>query len=204
VAQIKSEEQPVGARERNKERTREVLEQTALDLFTARGFDDVSVDEIVAAAGVSKRTFYRYYDAKEDLLIASHLRMFDRWLLALRKRPARERLLEAVRRAVMAARDEDAADELFLRDQVRVLIETPTLARRLSATYMQIENTLAELVADRLGVHESDLEPHMLAAAILSMMRVVMVEWMDTGAEGSLADRIAAHFRKVGRITPGI
>lgn len=61
----------LGLRERNKRRTRERIETVGLALMTRRGFDDVSVEEIAAAAGISPRTFYRYYPTKDELVFAT-------------------------------------------------------------------------------------------------------------------------------------
>src|SRR3974390_404155 len=59
-------------RERNKARARAEIADAALRLFFDRGFEGVTVDQIVEAAGVSRRTFFRYFDTKEDALLADY------------------------------------------------------------------------------------------------------------------------------------
>ncbi|MET0146609.1 MAG: TetR family transcriptional regulator [Ilumatobacteraceae bacterium] len=61
---------PSGARERRRQDTQRKLREAALRLFSARGYDETSVDEIAALSGVSRRTFFRYFDSKEDLLFS--------------------------------------------------------------------------------------------------------------------------------------
>src|SRR3954451_7689964 len=68
-------DEPVGLRERKKARTRKAISETAIALFLERGYDDVSVAEIAAAAEVSKRTLFAYFQTKDDLVlhrIAAH------------------------------------------------------------------------------------------------------------------------------------
>ncbi|MFD4559329.1 TetR family transcriptional regulator [Streptomyces sp. NPDC058469] len=81
-------DEPAGLRERKKERTRNLIAQEALRLFRVRGFDEVSVVEVAAAAEVSKATLFRYFPTKEDLVLhrfADHLGEAAR---VVRERPA--------------------------------------------------------------------------------------------------------------------
>src|SRR6185503_7840802 len=111
---------------------------TGIELFSDRGYDNVTIDEVVTAAGVSTRTFYRYYDAKEDLVIAAHQREFDHLLAALHERPAEERLLDALHHDVaqVHATDEFAGDDALRRQRIQ-LLGTPALRIRLAGMYLQ-------------------------------------------------------------------
>src|SRR5262245_60278362 len=79
---------PSGLRERKKQRTRELIAATALDLFGRRGYHATTVAEIAAAADVSERTVFTYFPTKEDLLFADHAVFRDRLAAALADRPA--------------------------------------------------------------------------------------------------------------------
>jgi len=93
-------QESVGLRERNKLRRREQITDAALRLFAERGFDGVTIDQIAHVADVSRRTFFRYFARKEDVLIAWKQQMADELRAALAGRPAGEPPLEAVHRAV--------------------------------------------------------------------------------------------------------
>src|SRR6478752_210367 len=94
-----------GLRERKKEKTRTQLMSIALELFDERGFDEVTVDDIVSAAEVSHRTFYRYFPSKEDVLLGLDQQRIDHFADELRARPTDEPILTSIRRAMVAASD---------------------------------------------------------------------------------------------------
>src|SRR5262245_12951543 len=72
------------------------IERAALGLFQRRGLDSVTTEEIADAAGISRRTFFRYFQSRDDLLAATPTRFLIRSLQSLRERPARESLVDAL------------------------------------------------------------------------------------------------------------
>src|SRR5688500_19540599 len=109
-----------GLRERHRKRTAADLEEAALALFCERGFDAVTIDDIAAAADVSRRTFFRYYASKEDVILSDHPKRLDELHAALNRRPADEPALTALRHAVLslAGTYEEQRDHMLARSRL--------------------------------------------------------------------------------------
>src|ERR1700736_5461763 len=90
----------LGLRERKKLRTEQQLQQAALELFLEHGFDNVTTDDIAAAVEVSKTTFYRYFESKEDVLLGNTAERLASVRQALEDRPIDEPVMVAVRHAM--------------------------------------------------------------------------------------------------------
>jgi AcrR family transcriptional regulator len=91
-----------GRRDRKKDETRHALRDAAHRLFAEKGFARTTIDDIAEAADVSRRTFFRYYDSKDDLLRADVADLLPVMLGALRARPAQEPPLAAILGALRA------------------------------------------------------------------------------------------------------
>jgi len=89
-----------GRRDRKKNETRQALREAAHRLFAEKGFSRTTIDDIAEAADVSRRTFFRYYDSKDDLLRTDVADLLPVMLAALRRRPAEEPPLAAVLNAL--------------------------------------------------------------------------------------------------------
>src|SRR5687767_2933893 len=89
---------PVPIRERTRRLAQTELTAVAQDLFAAQGYDNTTVDQIAAAAGMSKRTFFRYFPSKDDLVIGKYDLFGDRMAEALDARPKNEPVWESLRR----------------------------------------------------------------------------------------------------------
>jgi AcrR family transcriptional regulator len=176
-----------GLRERRKKLTATELEAAAFRLFGERGFDSVTVDDIAAEADVSRRTFFRYFASKEDVLLADHMVQLARMREAMAERPADEPVLTALRNALMSLTSdfEERKERIILRG--RIMRDTPSLQARSLVHQKAWEEALQEMVARRLGVDPvTDLRPGVVAATALAAMRVAFTNWLTGGAKGDV------------------
>ncbi|KAB2972528.1 TetR family transcriptional regulator [Streptomyces sp. SS1-1] len=199
-------------RERKKQRTREALLRTALELFTTRGYEDTTVDDIAGAVDVSQRTFFRYFAGKEEAALALQEMTETHFLRAVRDRPPHEAPMEALRQAVLDSWDslsevvESVAPvEVFLR-MYQVIESTPVLLAAHLRRSLEIEEAIARVLAEREGVDvDADPRPRLAVAVFGGVMRLTERCW-STGGDTSL-DAIRAlavqHLEQVGPALTG-
>ena len=176
-----------GLRERHRRRTEAVLEEAALRLFETRGFDLVTVDDIAAEADVSRRTFFRYFATKEDVVLADQPRRQEELREALAARPPGEPVLTALRHAVLSLADAHEQDRDRLLRRARIVRATPSLQVRSVGTMRAWEQAVTDMVAEQLGVDPLvDLRPGVVAAATLASLRTAISLWVTGEGRGDL------------------
>lgn len=175
-----------GLRERKKARTREAIIDAALDLFERNGYDNTTIEEIAAAAEVSPRTFFRYFDSKLELIMARAGSKRSDLGPLVADRPAGESLLDSLREILRSQLDAQMGDPLVLRE-MQVMLSTPSLRNMAREHFYEEEAGLAVMVARRLGLDEDDLTAHVIAGMIASALWATINCWI---AEGADVDRL--------------
>jgi AcrR family transcriptional regulator len=168
--------------ERKQELVRGELASAAWDLFGKKGYESTTVAEIAAAAGVSRRTFFRYYASKEEVLTATSDDLAEAMLAAMAGRPRDEPPLVSIERALVPVlvAQLKAADRS--RTIIRLLRESRTLRRAMLERHALMEERLATLLADRLGADPTkDSTPALLAFVARAMMDTAFNVWYDQG-----------------------
>jgi AcrR family transcriptional regulator len=180
-------ETTLGLRERNKLRTRQEIADATIRLAADRGLEHVTVEQIAAAADVAPRTFFRYFDSKEDALLADHPERLELLREMLKSRPASEGPLTAVRGAILdVAGDLEEHRELML-CKVQLMENNPTLRGRSLEMMGDLERMIAEALAERSGVDlATDFRPLVIAGAVCTAMRVAIDRWGAMGGTGDL------------------
>ncbi|MFB7874767.1 mycofactocin system transcriptional regulator [Nocardia sp. NPDC056064] len=161
--------------------TRRELEVIAMRLFAEHGFDDITVERIAAEAGVSERTFFRYFPSKAEVL----WHQFDDEVQDLREAfagvPDDEPMMAAVRRIVVAANRYRAEDIPELRTRMRLVSAVPALSAGAGAHYDAWERAVGEFAARRLGTTANDLVPLAVGRTTLAAARAAYDTWVERG-----------------------
>ena len=158
--------------------SRRTLERIALGLFAEQGFDATTVEQIADRAGVSRRTFFRYFDTKADVLWSEFDAEVQTLHRLLAEAPADRPLTEAIRQAVLAANHYGVDDVAGLRTRMRVVSGVPALQASSTAHYDNWAGALAQFAARRLGQQPNDLIPQAIGFSALGVCRAAFDQWV--------------------------
>ncbi|MCW2622682.1 MAG: mycofactocin system transcriptional regulator [Frankiales bacterium] len=158
--------------------SRAELEQIALELFGAQGFDETTVDDIAQAAGIGRRTLFRYFASKNDLVWGD----FDAGLSQLRSRladsPADQPLLAGLRDAVLAFNVVPVEQQQAHRERMTLILTVPTLQAHSTLRYAAWRAVIADHVASRLGEDPQALLPQLVAHTCLGAALTAYEQWL--------------------------
>ena len=198
-----TEEGSGGLRESKKLRLREELIAAALERFATDGFDATTIDDIVRDVGVSRRTFFRYFETKEDVVTAWFARSRTGLREALEARPEGEAPFESLRWAfhyVAGVYEADRAEALLVE---RLVATTASLRGRKLERMAEHAKDLSEVFAKRLGLDaERDLAPRLIGRIAMAAGTAAFETWVAGGGKGSLARLMeeALRFAQTGEL----
>ncbi len=182
------------ARGRRPSTTRQEVARAALELFNRDGYDETTVDQIAAAVGVSRRTFFRYFDSKRDVVWGE----FDAELVRLRdqlqRAPTDEPMMDVLRRAVVATNRFSAPELEELRIRISLISTVPTLVAHSAVRNGEWCDVVAHFVAGRIGASAHDLGPQTVARAALGAAVAGFNHWVADGTE-DLSSEVDRAFR---------
>jgi AcrR family transcriptional regulator len=168
--------------ERKQELVRTEIFNAAWRLFGARGYEETTVAQIAAAAGVSRRTFFRYFASKEDVLVETTDEFAEAMLAAMEARPLDEPPLVAIERALVPVLEPRILNTERLHTIVRLLRESRTLRRAMLERHALLEERLAVHLAVRLGTDTvTDSTPTLLAFVARAMIDTAFNVAYDQG-----------------------
>lgn len=182
-----------GLRERKKRQTVRRISEAAIELFVARGFDEVTIAEVAAAADVAVNTVYNYFRTKEDLVLPPGESSTGRLAAIVAERAPGESAAGAVLarlREQVRGRDRAVGLSPGFGRVLAMMLATPSLATRLNDLGGQMVDELAALLADETG--ERGARPRLVASQIGWFHALVFGEVGSRTVAGEPPDAIAA------------
>ncbi len=159
------------------------LAMLAQDLFAEKGYEQTTIEDLVAAAGISKRTFFRYFTSKEDLVLGKHEVWAERLIDALNARPGDEPLWESFRRSfdVVVGFFNDQAQVARTLAMEKIIQGNPALSAGEIERMARVQEQLADFAGRRLGCDPaSDPRPAAIAGAALACLITAKNIWIAT------------------------
>jgi AcrR family transcriptional regulator len=178
--------------DRRRRLVRADIGRVAVNLFAERGFDAVTVDDIAAAAGISQRTFFRYFATKDEVVLDYERRLHERLVVAVAERPAAEGPVTALRNAYLATSQVAPEDREHVVRLGRILAAAPGLQATAHGTRTTSNDDLVELIAARMGAPAGDARPRAVVAAMAAVAATEWAAWVEGGGAGDPAERIGA------------
>lgn len=192
----------VGLRERNRLRTRADITTAALELFTDKGYEETTVDQIAALAGVSTATFFRYFAFKEDVLFADEDAGAAAMVASVAARSDRSRTVSALA-APLAEFADSMVDGAASNNRLltRLVMTTRALEGRSLRLRLRWEREVAHQLAEEAGRTATALEDTLIAAIAVSCLTSALRHWEDTGSSSGVTPLLQQAFEHCAAVT---
>jgi AcrR family transcriptional regulator len=170
---------PLSMRERKRAETHARIQAEAMRLFLKHGFDAVTLDDIAAAADVSRRSLFHYFESKEEIVFSTKAEFPQLVVQAIGRRPADEPLIDMVENAMIEMATLHISVQV--RNCARLIRDTPALRAGDQAKYEYVEQLSARSLAARKGLPENDIACKVIAATAVGIIKLATEAWLAKG-----------------------
>jgi AcrR family transcriptional regulator len=186
--------QTPAVREIARDAVRAHVTAVAVSLFEAHGFDNVAIEHLSEAAGISRRTFHRYFAAKEDVIVGDPARMGELVRDALLGRPAVESAWTSLRLAYTELFAQLGGDSDQGKRMIRLMAGTAALRARNLEKHLQWAEALAPIIEDRLDGYDRHVRAQTLVHASLACLDLALLTWAQSTDETGIGHALARVF----------
>jgi AcrR family transcriptional regulator len=187
-------DKPLDLRSRTRENVRVQIAEVAFNVFAERGFDAVTATEVAEAAGISRASFFRYFESKEDAVFVAQEELGAKIAGRLRERPAGEDAWSALRQSldpIIAVYRESPTQSLA---RLRLTRSTTKLRAHQLERFDQWKQLIGAALAERLGVEIVDVGIEALVAAALASLGSASSRWAASDGADDLIELIDEAF----------
>jgi AcrR family transcriptional regulator len=191
----------ISLRSANKVRTAHVLREAALELFLEQGYDATKTEEVAEKAGVSVRTFFRYFKTKDEVLFKGQRSWSESFAEICRQQPASMSLMEAMCATLVqlfTGLDRKAAIRFE-----KVIETSVTLRGRAELQQRENADRMAAALAARKGLAKPDATCKLLGGVCMLLQRSAVEDWRHSRSKVFLEDMIVEKFQLLGKVYVG-
>jgi mycofactocin system transcriptional regulator len=174
--------------------SRAELEHIAFELFDRQGFDGTTIDDIAAAAGIGRRTFFRYFPSKNDIPWGDFDAELDQMRAHLKACPAQLPLMDAIREATVDFNRLEPEQVPWHRRRMELILRVPALQAHSTLRYAAWRQVIADFVGERIGEPPDALAPRTIAYAALGVAIAAYEQWLET-EDANLGDLLDTAMR---------
>jgi AcrR family transcriptional regulator len=186
---------PAGLRERKRKETLQRIAEVGLKLFLAKGYEATTLDEIAAAADISRRTFFYYFKSKDDILLAYVGGYADMLKASILQNSSAEAPLDMVRAALLKVSSRFQTSETIA--IARLMRANDALHARRQASYLQLERALYEALSELWPGKRRRDQLRLVAIVSMGAMRLAVDIWLEQDGKHPLAKHIRDAFRNL-------
>jgi AcrR family transcriptional regulator len=172
----------VSLHERKRQLVRDELTEAALQLLAFQGFEETTIDQMAAAAGVSRRTFFRYFQSKEDVIIEFLSDLGRKLSDGLSARPATEPPAVALQNTLRVFTDTFWEHPEKSQRLARAMVSTPALLARYLERQVTWRADLTTELAARMRADPADLRPAVLVGVAFAAFDTALIRWVHQDA----------------------
>jgi AcrR family transcriptional regulator len=184
---------------RKQEFVRDAIWGIAIDLFAEKGFDETTLDDIVAAAGTSRRTFFRHFESKRDLIAQPIVNYGASLTNAIESCPRGASAPELLRHVVMEVAQRTVADPR-MRKVMAIAAKYPAAREAQLSRVAEVQDQIADAFAKQ---SKDDLTAHVLASLTLSALSLTYRVWFS-GGKKDIASATQKVFAELSRSVIGL
>jgi len=169
-------------------------------LFAKERAENVTIEQLANAAGISVRTWFRYFAGRDEVFAALPRRKLELITTFVRARPPEESLLEAFSEAIAASQEAETEFDMVLLWGIAVHRSPEPALRAMAHSALIMNGVFQAIIAERLGICEFDTRAGALGAAFSGLVAYSYQRWVAEGGTGSLAETLAASFATLSEL----
>jgi len=185
-------------RERKKVKLRELMINTALELFTKRGYDETTIDDIVAKIEISKRTFFRYFETKEDVAIAWYDQLVEKAQKTLDSNLSNEtptKIIKFLFSDFISMYENDRKHFLAIET---LIAKTPSIRAKKMDKLIQCSNQINRLLENKIGATSRKIfKNHLIITFIIGIFTVSIDTWVSYNGKENLSKLVDQGFKLI-------
>ena len=186
-------------RSRKRQFVRDAIFEAAVEVFSLKGFDETTIEDVARAAGVSRASFFRYFTGKDDLLAQNVMKHGAALTEAIKACPPSFTPIQTMHEIVLSVARQRVTHPLT-RQVIDISLQSVSAMQAQASRMIEVEESVAIAFAARIGgLSKDDLEPRLLAAMTMSAMNVAIMAWYR-GDYHDLSDAVEHVFSCVTRI----